>query len=372
MKKYICAVMCAAPLMFADVARAVESADILWLTETPPLKSEKSAEKVEPSHAMHDHHAMEMATTVVSSVASASAVNQAAPPKHVHDATEISLDGEAPGKDYRAEKQIWLRQGDDIKKAKFIVTESASEQLTMIALDGQQTTLTASNADGRLTAKIELPAIGFYNTYLEKRAVRAGQLVVQLPKAELMWASCQAKEVDEESVAKPIINASSPLEIVRLHSPDEGCMSRIVSGTVLNFVVYRFGKPQAGVAVSMVTQEGWRNTKVSDGDGKVSFTVIREYYPNWLEFNKFHTDTFLTVAEWQQAETGILNGEKYTSARYVATLPGKYRPSPYDYRSYAWGLGISFFVIVFGGLAIYLYRRRRIKPYQEVRFDDKA
>jgi len=56
----------------------------------------------------------------------------------------------------------------------------------------------------------------------------------------------------------------------------------------------------------------------------------------------------------------------------VTTLPGKYRPSPYDYRSYAWGLGIALFVIVFGGLAVYLYRRRRLKPYQEERIDDKA
>jgi hypothetical protein len=35
-------------------------------------------------------------------------------------------------------------------------------------------------------------------------------------------------------------------------------------------------------------------------------------------------------------------------------------------------LGIALFVVVFGGVSIYLYRRRRLKPYKEVRVDDKA
>jgi hypothetical protein len=197
-------------------------------------------------------------------------------------------------------------------------------------------------------------------------------LQVQLPKIELLWASCVAKEVDEEAMAKPIINVNSPLEVIREHKPDEGCMARLVSGDIVSFLILSFGRPVAGVPVTMITQEGWRNTVLSDETGHASFTVIRAYFPKWLEFKKYHTDTFLTVAELDQGEFGVLDGKKYTSTHYVATLPGKYRPSPYDYRSYAWGLGIALFVIVFGGLAIYLYRRRRLKPYQEVRIDDKA
>ncbi|MCR4298832.1 MAG: hypothetical protein NUV75_08800 [Gallionella sp.] len=57
---------------------------------------------------------------------------------------------------------------------------------------------------------------------------------------------------------------------------------------------------------------------------------------------------------------------------YQATLSGKYALSPYDYKSYAWGLGVAIFVFAFGGLGIYLYRRRRVKPFQEVRFSESA
>lgn len=342
----------------------VACADILWLSETAPAKGAVKAAEVEAQHA--HHHGMPSAA---SAVASSPVVTGAK--KHDHDA-QISLDGEAPGKDHQPGKQVWLRQGENLKTAPYVQTENCSESLTMIALDGKKTDFTATPVAGYVTLKTELPAIGYYDVYLEQRAVHDGKLQVQLPKVELLWASCVAKEVDEEAVAKPIINRNSALEVLRIHKPDEGCMASLVSGDVVTFRVLSFGKPLAGIPVTMMTQEGWRNTVVSDQAGNATFTVIRAYFPKWLEFKKYHTDTFLVVAEMDKAELGELNGEPYSSSHYVATLPGKYRPSPYDYRSYAWGLGIALFVMVFGGLAIYLYRRRRLKPYQEVRVDENA
>lgn len=303
--------------------------------------------------------------------AAASAPAAATTKKHDHDNT-ISLDGEAPGKDHRPGKQVWLRQGGNLKNAAYVVPAGSGEHMTMIDLEGNVVELDTGTDGNKLTLQTELPKVGFYATYLEQRVVREGTLQVQLPKIELLWASCVAKEVDEEAVAKPIINVKSPLELVREHGPDEGCMSRLVSGDVVTFRVLSFGQPVAGAPVTLITQEGWRNTVTSDVSGYAAFTLIREYYPKWFEFKKFHTDTFLTFAELDRDEAGELDGQRYTSAHYVATLPGKYRPSPYDYRSYAWGLGIALFVIVFGGLSVYLYRRRRLKPYREERIDDEA
>ena len=352
---------CLMPPIFAGTA----AAEVLWLSETAPPK-QKAAKPDEHNHNMHDHHAMAQ-----SAVPAAAAAAPAVAKKHDHDAG-ISLDGEAPGKDHQPGKQVWLRQGDNIKSAEYLAPANGSERLKMIDLDGNVADLVAASDDGSPLLKTSLPKVGFYDVYLEQRIVRDGKLQVQLPKAELMWASCVAKNVDEEAVAKPIINVNSPLELVREHGEDEGCMARLVSGDVVNFLVLSFGKPAAGIPVTMINQEGWRNTVVSDKTGHASFTMIRAYFPKWYEFKKYHTDTFLTVAEMDRDEAGELGGEKYSSAHYVASLPGKYRPSPYDYRSYAWGLGIALFVIVFGGLSVYLYRRRRLKPYQEERIDDKA
>jgi len=343
------------------------SAEVLWLSETAPSKRAASANADDVQH--EHHHVMPPAKSEAAQSAVASEVKSAK--KHDHD-TGINPEGETPGKDHEPDKQLWLRQGDNIKSAQYVAAANAEEHFKMIDLGGQITDVVTASDGGRLSLKTNLPKVGFYDVYLEQRVVRDGKLQVQLPKAELLWASCVAKDVDEEAVAKPIINVSSPLELVREHAADEGCMARLVWGDVVNFLVLSFGKPVAGVPVTMITQEGWRNTVVSDKTGHASFTVIRAYFPKWFEFKKYHTDTFLTVAEMDTDEAGELGGERYTSAHYVTTLPGKYRPSPYDYRSYAWGLGIALFVIVFGGLAVYLYRRRRLKPYQEERIDDKA
>ncbi len=356
-------------LMLAGAACAAESVDILWLSETAPPKAAK-AEGTTQS-AMHDHHHVGHDMAMMAASAPVAGSGAAEGKKHNHD-EQISLDGDSPGKDHRAGKQVWLRQGDSIKTAPYVVSDNISERLMMVDLGGRKTSVASNTENGRMTLKTDLPEIGFYETYLEQREVRDGRLLVRLPKIELLWANCSAKAVDEEEVAKPIVNDQSALELVREHKPDEGCMARLVSGDVVNFRVLSYGKPVAGVPVTMVTQEGWRNTQTSDESGKVAFTMIREYYPKWFEFKKFHTDTFLTIAEMDKPEAGVLEGRRYSSAHYVATLPGKYRPSPYDYRSYAWGLGISLFVVVFGGLAVYLYRRRRLKPYREERVDGRA
>ena len=54
----------------------------------------------------------------------------------------------------------------------------------------------------------------------------------------------------------------------------------------------------------------------------------------------------------------------------MASLSEAYAPSVRDYKSYAWGLGVSLGVVVLSGSAIYLYRRRRLKPYREEVFRD--
>ncbi|MEQ1533483.1 MAG: hypothetical protein HOO97_11895 [Sideroxydans sp.] len=336
--------------------------EVLWLSEIPPAKS-KAAE-AQPAEHQHDHQ---------SHVLPAQSAPAAAAPakKHDHDSV-IDPEGEPKGKDHAGGKQIWLRQGVSIKAAPYVATAKANESLTMIDFDGKRSALSAESDSSRLTVKADLPSVGFYDLYMEQRAIEGDSLVVQLPKVEVLWATCVAKDVDEEAVAKPIINSESPLEIIREHLPDEGCFTRLVSGDVVSFQVLSLGKPVADVPVTMVMQDGWSNTLHSGADGRVKFTLIRSYFPKWLEFKKYHVDNFLAYAEVEKEEAGAWEGKRYSKTKYVASLPGKYRPSPHDYRSYAWGLGITLFVVVFGWLAIYLYRRRRLKPYKEERLDDKA
>ncbi len=344
------------------------SADVLWLSEVPPSKR-ASVASVKADDAQHEHHqdiAPVESSTAQSAAASASAK------KHNHGGgAVVDADGEVVADNtHSGNKQVWLRKGDDTRSAAYM--NGVQGSLVLVSQTGNLPETTLADEKGMTTAKLDFPDLGFYNAYWVQRMAHDGMIHVQVAKAELLHGTCCAKDVDEEAVAKPIINASVPLELVREHYPDEGLFTRIVSGDTVNFTVLSLGAPVADAKVTMISHKGWQSSQTSDADGRVSFTMIRDYYPNWFEFKKRFKQSYLMTAELDVPSEVTMDGVIYKSAYYSTTLAGNYYPSPHDYRSYAWGLGIGLFVIVFGGLAVYLYRRRRLKPYQEARIDDKA
>jgi hypothetical protein len=184
-------------------------------------------------------------------------------------------------------------------------------------------------------------------------------------------ACCCEHNIPPEQ-ARAIVDPDQPLEIVREHLPKEDMYTRMVSGDTVRFKVYSRGLPLADVPVTMLTQQGWQRRTRTDANGQAEFTLIRDYFPHWSDFRRQKRESFVVVAELAAAETGAWQGRKYDTLKYQATLSGKYQPSPYDYKSYALGLGLAVFVLAFGGLAVYLYRRRRVKPFQEIRFGEGA
>ncbi|MFZ2163823.1 MAG: hypothetical protein WAW02_16535 [Sideroxyarcus sp.] len=352
------------------------AADVLWLSEVPPPKRAQAAAPKADDMPQEHRHEMQQGKTASaqSAVAQTTSSADSGAKKHKHGGgTEIDATGEVVDNTHSGAKQVWLRSGSEPLGSAYAGTGRESETLTLLGLDGALPVAAMTKTEnGGLKARIELPELGFYNAYLTQRMVHGDMLHVQVAKAELLHGTCCAKGIDDEEVSKPIINANVPLELVRVHYPDEKLFTRIVSGDQVNFTVLSFGKPVAGAKVSMTTQNGWSSSKVSDAEGRVAFTMIRDYYTPWLEFKKYRKQTYLMNADLHVPSKVVVDGVIYGSAHYNSTLAGSYYPSPHDYRSYAWGLGISLFVIVFGGVAIYLYRRRRLKPYKEVRVDDKA
>lgn len=353
----------------------IASADVIWLSETPPSKRASTVvnEAMQEQHAQHEH-SQHVHEGLVASSATASTAGMTANgvKKHQHSGgAEVDADGEVVADTtHNGNKQVWLRSGENPRSAKYL--NGVQGTLTLLRQDGSMPGVALSEGEGLTTAKLDLPDLGFYNAYWVQKMVHGGMLHVEVAKAELLHGTCCAKDVDDEAVAKPIINTAIPLELVREHYPNEGLFTRIVSGDTVNFIVLNFGKPVAGAVVAMISHRGWRNTQTSDADGRVSFTLVRDYYPNWLEFKKRFKQSYLVTADLNVPVPVTIDGVSYRSAHYNTTLAGSYFPSPHDYRSYAWGLGIGLLVIVFGGLAVYLYRRRRLKPYKEVRIDDKA
>lgn len=327
-------------LAAATPAGAAGQSDLLWLSDTPPKRTRPAAD------AGYGRHGDGMAT--------------AAPGEE-----GAGLGGSV--------KRLWLRQGDDPVGAAYLGPEAAAGPIRLLDAKGRQAQAPLSSSGGLAQVRHELADLGFSNAYLTRTAVRDAVLRVQVAKAELLRGTCCAKrdQIDPDQL-RAIVDPAQPLEVVREHEADERLLTRIVSGDRIVFTIYRQGRPLPGARVTMLTQEGWQKRLVSDRNGQAAFTVIRDYFAAWSEFRRSRKATFLVLAETEEERAGVHAGQAYARVAYQATLSGRYQVSPYDYKSYAWGLGLVVFVSAFGGLAVYLYRRRRQRPFQEVRFDERA
>jgi hypothetical protein len=327
-------------------AFAIDTADILWLSDTGPKRA-KRAEAAAP-------------------------VAGQQPAMKQKDNMDAVVGGNEGDNLHSGTKRVWVRRGSDPLGAAYVSATEMSNDINLVDAKGRHTSVAQTPDNGAAHARCEFEELGFRNAYLTRETLKDGVLRVQLAKAELLKGNCCLKDADVDPDQRTAISdPGQPLEIVREHKADEKLFTRIVSGDVIPFTVLRNGKPLADAKVTIVTQQGWQKSAKTDAGGHVQFTMIRDYFPNWSEFRRLTKETFVVVAEAEATETGSRLGQPYKKVVYQATLSGKYAVSPYDYKSYAWGLGAALFVFFFGGLAVYLYRRRRVKPFREIRFKEE-
>jgi hypothetical protein len=271
-------------------------------------------------------------------------------------------------------KRLWLRAGNDPQKSGFAREdgEAVSETLLVRPQGPLEGEALPPPADGKKNLAFEMPVQGFYRVYASSRKLQGETLNVSVAKAEIANFSHGGDE-EERAQARvaPRILESAAIEIVREKAADEKPFFQLKSGDEQAFVVLQKGLPLQGARVRFVSHEGWSKEALSDEQGRVSFQIIRDYFPAWDDFKKRFKASYLIIAEANAAEKGSFKDQPYSNVRYQATLAGNYYPSPDDYRSYAWGLGIGLVIMLFCGTAVYLYRRRRLKPFQEVRFDER-
>ena len=269
-------------------------------------------------------------------------------------------------------KHLWLRLGNGPQEQGYVTQESRFAPLTLIDAKGQisQQDVSVDEEHGLLDITFPMPEEGFYNIYVSRQQVNNGERQIQTAKAEVLKHSCREGHDNIQEKMPPRHNAAIALEIVRERRPKEDFHTRIGFGDTVSFIVMRNGKPQPDAEVTLTTAQDWSKRAVSDGRGRVSYTMIRDYFPPWRMFNKRHAQPYLVKAEYRQQESGKLDGRDYDRTLYRASFAGSYFPSRRDYESYAYGLMIGLFMLVFSGLAVYLYRRRRIRPFREVCFDE--
>jgi hypothetical protein len=312
-------------------ARAQYDVEILWLSDSPPVRGEGKA-----------HGGM----------------------------SGKPMGGERSGP---PSKRLWLRAGTDPQKSAIARTNDEVDSETLIVrpqgpLKGEALPMPR---DGKKNLSFEMPVQGYYRVYVNRRKVQDEVLDISVAKAEISNFGHGGNEEERaQAVKAPRTLTSEPIEIVREKAADEKTFFRLMSGDKQAYIVLREGKPMQGARVRFVSHEGWSKQAISDQQGRVNFRIIRDYFPAWEDFNKRFKANYLVIAEASSSDSGVYKDQPYSSIRYQTTLAGNYYPSPDDYRSYAWGLGIGLLIVLFSGSAVYLYRRRRIQPYREVHFND--
>jgi hypothetical protein len=264
-------------------------------------------------------------------------------------------------------KRLWLRAGSNPLTAR---SATSADSALLLDVQGQQGVLEVDPHGGPYNVSFPMPDVGVYNVYFVQQAVDQETLNLTVAKAEVMRSAGHAKVEGEEILMVPRTDARVPVEIIRERKDKEGLFGRINYGDTVTFQVLRQGKPVQNARVTFTSGQGWSNSQPTDEDGRASFVVVRDYFPEWTEFDRRHRETFLVSASFPVEQGGEWKGSAYRNARYTATLAGAYYPSVNDYESYAWGLLVGLVGLLFTGTAVYLYRRRRVKPYQEVKFDE--
>lgn len=282
----------------------------------------------------------------------------------------MNMGGERGGP---AMKRVWARAGNDPQQSGFAREDAqASTQILLVTpngkLEGEPLPAPAENHAG---LAFEIPVQGYYRVYLTTRKLRGETLEVSVAKAEIAnFGHGGDEEEQARGMQAPRILESAPIEILRERQPGEKKFFQLKSGDEQPFVVLQQGLPLPGARVRFVSHQGWNKEATSDAQGRVSFQIIRDYFPPWREFQKRFKASYLVIAEANADESGSYQDQPYGRVHYQATLSGSYHPSSDDYLSYAWGLGIGLLITLFCGAAVYLYRRRRVKPFPEMRFNE--
>jgi len=260
--------------------------------------------------------------------------------------------------------KVWVLTGDPATRGRCV--PRATGVVDVYDNDGRSVGAEAVAARGCTTVKVAAAGAGRYTLYYTTGAVRGGVRYVSIAKSDTSHGRHGDKVVMRDGMT-----ARTSFEIVRLPLEDEGLFTHFASGDTLTFRTLFNGEPKAGVRLLMTTSEGWSRQAFSDENGTAAFTLIKEYFPAWDRFDKRHRDGFVLQAFLTVPEGGSGGNVSYAETRYAASYAGAFYPESEGYLSYAYALLFATAALLLSGIFVYIYRRRRVKPYTEVRFDEK-
>jgi polyferredoxin len=199
-----------------------------------------------------------------------------------------------------------------------------------------------------------IPNNGYYNLY----AINQNENYYKVAKLEYLHGKHGSDDIYSEKIKENISQDKSKIDLIRIKSIDEDTFFyKIKMGEELKFKALFDGKALENANIKVHLQSGWIKEFQTDKNGEFSFNLIRDYFPNWDEFNKRFKQEFLITLEY-----------KIDNKTYILTYPAYYYPNDNDYMSYAYGLILIFLTLIISGFIVYRFRKNRTVSFKETRY----
>ena len=264
--------------------------------------------------------------------------------------------GKPSGKKTVPVKKVWLVYGDIENKKLY---RSRGLDNFYFDLKQEEKSVKEVSSRGKKYYSFEVPSNGYYNLFAVDQRKKGDKTFYKVAKLEYLHGKHGTDDIYRDEVKKRLDQSKTKIDLVRIKDKDEeGFFYRHRMGDKLQFQALFEGKPLEDAKVKVQLQSGWVKELRTDEKGMVSFNIIRDYFPNWSEFNKRYKQEFLITLEHNEGDND-----------YLLTYPSSFYPNTSDYESYGYALLLIGFTLFSSGVIVYRFRRNRSKPYAEARID---
>ncbi|MDY0117816.1 MAG: 4Fe-4S binding protein [Sulfurimonadaceae bacterium] len=247
-----------------------------------------------------------------------------------------------------ATQNIWLVYKKEAKKL------LSSEDIEMFFYD------TKGKFNELTNLKFEVPLNGYYNLYAINETHENGVLVKRVAKLEHLRGSHGGEDIYTEDVKKRVTTQKTKIDLIRLKNDDEkSFFYKHAMGDLLTFEALFDGMPLANANLQISMDSGWIKELTTDADGIAKFHIIRDYFPEWGEFDKRYKGEMLLTLTHMPSE----------NEKYILTYPLLFSPNSSDYTSYLYALILMTLTLFVSGVIVYRFRRNRTQPFSELRYE---
>ncbi|MDA3946760.1 MAG: 4Fe-4S binding protein [Helicobacteraceae bacterium] len=256
-------------------------------------------------------------------------------------------------------QKMWLVYGDEVNNQKLV----PPMKIETFYFDTKQKLkeIKLEQSRGTSSYSFEVPSNGYYNIFAKNEIHQNGKVIHKVAKLEYLNGRHGIEDVYTQEVKKPLHTDKTKIDLTRIKSEKEDSFFyRHAMGDELAFEALFDNKPLANAKLTLTTQSGWSKRITTDAEGIAKFHIIRDYFPEWGEFDKRHKEEMLISLIHMPS----------ANEQYILTYPLSFYPNVSDYESYGYALLLMTLTLLISGFIVYRFRRNRTRPFSELKYEE--